>query len=79
MLINVHLIQGKEEVYKQLLQDPELVLENLVDRAISSKNQVVMYTEVYGYSCCKMVEKLSSLSGNKNSSFQKDWLKLLQL
>lgn len=35
-----------EELYKQLLQDPELVIENIIDRAITSKNQVVMYTEV---------------------------------
>ncbi|CAC5373343.1 unnamed protein product [Mytilus coruscus] len=34
------------DVYKQMLQNPELVLQYIVERAITSKDQVSIYTEI---------------------------------
>jgi aspartate carbamoyltransferase regulatory subunit len=47
------LFQKVNDIYKQVLQNPELVLQNIVERSITSKDQVTIYTEVYMHMKCK--------------------------
>jgi hypothetical protein len=50
------LFQKVNDIYKQVLQNPELVLQNIVERSITSKDQVTIYTEVYMHIILDLIE-----------------------